>query len=194
MASFMRYYKKTKAAIILFCVLIFFVAHAWAAASGISIKSAELVPKDDSYLLNVDFEVSFSNEVEEAINKGVPLDFLVEFQIVSPREYWFDDEIISAHQRVTISYHALSRQYLINRGKHQLSFGNLQEAKEELSRLRDWAVVDKSLLKKDEGYEAALRIRLDQSKLPKPLQVDALASDAWTVASERYRWPFNPGF
>ena len=89
---------------------------------------------------------------------------------------------------ITLSYHALSRQYLLNRNNHQQSFSSLSEAREELSRLRDWQVLDKSLLKKGETYHAALRIRLDQSKLPKPLQVDIIGSENWNMVSQRYRW------
>ncbi len=93
---------------------------------------------------------------------------------------------------MTVSYHALSRQYLINRDSHQQSFATLQEAKAAFSRLREWQVLDKNLLKKGESYQAALRVRLDQSKLPKPLQVDALGSGDWNMVSERYRW--TPAF
>ena len=186
---FMRYCRKTNLPILLLCIFSFcFVTFVWAADSSLHIKTAELIPVEDVYVLNADFEVNFSNEVEEALNKGVLLNFLVEFQIVSPRQYWFDDEIVTTSSRVTFSYHALSRQYLINRNNHQLSFATLQEAKNEFSHLRDWRVVEKALLKKGENYNAALRIRLDQSRLPKPLQVDVLANDDWNMVSERYRW------
>lgn len=164
------------------------MASVWAADSSLHIKMAELVPAENSYLLNTDFEVSFSEEVEKALNKGVPLHFLIEFQLVSPVRYWFDDEITIASTEVTLSYHALSRQYLVNRGKDQLSFPNLQEAKAELSQLRGWKVFSKSLLVKGEEYFAALRVRLDQSQLPKPMQVDALSSEDWNMVSERHRW------
>jgi hypothetical protein len=152
------------------------------------IKSAELVSSDEQYLLNADFELNLSEEVEDALNRGVQLNFLVEFQLTSPRKYWFDDEIITVTNNVALSYHALSRQYLINRNKHQQSFVNLAEAKAEFTRLREWKVFDKSLLKDDETYLAALRVRLDQSKLPKPIQVDALGSEQWNMISQRYRW------
>ncbi|HLD10146.1 MAG TPA: DUF4390 domain-containing protein, partial [Methylophilaceae bacterium] len=135
-----------------------------------------------------DFDLNLSGAVEEAVNKGVPLTFLIEFQITSPRRYWFDDEIVTATNIVTISYHALSRQYLVNRDNHQQSFASLQEAKVEFSHLREWQVLEKNLLIKGENYQAALRVRLDQSKLPKPLQVDALGSEDWNIVSERYRW------
>ena len=188
MASFMRYYKKTNALLGWFFFALFAAPLVWAAASSLSIKTAELVAVDETYVLNADFDLNLSGAVEEAVNKGVPLNFLIEFQVTSPRRYWFDDEIVTVTNMVTISYHALSRQYLINRDNHQQSFASLQEAKAEFSHLREWQVLEKSLLKKDENYQAALRVRLDQSKLPKPLQVDAIGSEDWNIVSERYRW------
>jgi hypothetical protein len=189
----MRYCKKIRTLAFWGCLLMLGIASlAWAASGKLEIKTAELVANEEAYLLNADLELNFSPEVEEAINKGVPLNFLIEFQVVSPRQYWFDDEIVSVSQRVGLSYHALSRQYLINSANHQKTFATLEEAKEEFSHLRDWVVVEKSLLKKGENYQAALRVRLDQSRLPKPLQVDALSSEAWNLVSQRYRW--TPSF
>jgi hypothetical protein len=161
---------------------------AYAAASSIQIKSAELQLQDDYYSLSADVDIGFDNEIEEAINKGVPLDFLVEFQIVSPRKYWFDDEIVTTSQNITLSYHALTKQYLVNRGVHQKSFETLSEAKQELTELSDWKVVEKSVLEKNEVYNAALLIRLDQTKLPKAIQVDAIASEKWNLSSQKFEW------
>ena len=87
-----------------------------------------------------------------------------------------------------MSYHALSRQYLLKVGGHQQSFATLAEAKDELSRLRNWKVLDKSQIEDGEHYQAILRFRLDPSRLPKALQVEALGSEKWTMVSERYRW------
>ncbi|ABE48454.1 MULTISPECIES: DUF4390 domain-containing protein [Methylobacillus] len=173
----------------MFLLLALVSYQAIAIQSSLSIESAELVASEDGdYLLDADFDLTLSPGLEEAVNKGVPLNFLVEFQLVSPRRYWFDDEIVSLTSKVSLSYHALSRQYLVNRDGHQLSFASIQEAKEEISRLRNWQVIDGSLLKKGEPYQAGLRMRLDQSKLPKALQVDTLSSEDWNMASERFRW------
>lgn len=186
-AFFTRYYKKTNLTVILLCSL-FFVSTASAEDSHLLIKKAELVASEDQYLLNAELDLELSEEVEEAINSGVQLNFLLEFQLTKPQEYWFDDEIITVSRNITISYHALSRQYLINHNQHQQTFFSLSEAKAEFIKLRAWKMFDKSLLKKDETYLAALRIRLDQSKLPKPIQIDAIGSEQWNLVSQRYRW------
>ena len=52
---------------------------------------------------------------------------------------------------------------------------------------------DKSpLVKKRDGYQAGLRMKLDLAQLPKPLQVNALASKDWNLDSEWHRWNINP--
>lgn len=183
MAFFTRFCKKTSLifALLLVCAQAF-------AASSLQIKSAELSPQEEFYTLDANVEVKFDKEIEEAINKGVPLSFLVEFQIVSPRQYWFDDEIVTQTQNVNISYHALSRQYLVTRGDHQLSFDSLGEATKELGNFKDWRVVEKSLIEKGESYKAALLIRLDKTKLPKAIQVDTLSTEKWNLASEKFEW------
>ena len=195
MVYFMHSYKKInfslfKILTLLSALLLSF--NLYAAPGAIHIKNAELIPVDERYILNSDFDLTLNNVLEDALTKGVPLTFLVEFQITTPRTYWFDDEIITQSYRVSLSYHALSRQFLINRNKTQFSYTNLQQAKEALTKIKDWTVVDKSLLKKGEPYQAALRVRLDQSKLPKPLQVEASGSENWSLVSERYQW--TPAF
>jgi hypothetical protein len=192
MGCFMPYYKKTKHVFLrlIFMLGMLLTLHSAQAGnpSNIHIKSAELTLVEDAYVLNSEFDISLSPFIEDALNKGIPLTFLVEFQLSTPRKYWFDDEVVSQSHHLTLSYHALSRQYLINRSGRQQSYSSLQKAKEDLSKIKDWAVLDKRVLKKGEAYQAALRVRLDQSKLPKPLQVEAAGSEDWSILSERYRW------
>lgn len=183
----MRYWKRCNwFAQCLLCLCLWCVDSAL--ADGITVKNAELVATGDAYQLNADFDIDVSAEVEEALSRGVPLNFLIEFQLVAPRRYWFDDEISSASQRVRLSYHALSRQYLINLPNHQKSFATLPEALEELSHVSDWIVLEKTQVAKGEIYQGRLRLRLDHTRLPKALQVEALSSEKWNLVSERYRW------
>lgn len=186
---FTRYCKKFSLLAVITVLCCVFQAQA---EENIQIKSAQLTAVGESYQLDADFEINFPPELEAALNKGVPLDFLLEFQLVMPRKYWFDDEIVTVSQQIRFSFHALSRQYLVTAGRHQKSFATLEEAKDELAVLRNWLVVDKSHIVKGENYQASLRLRLDPASLPKALQVEALGSEKWTLVSERYRW--TPAF
>ena len=184
MASFMRYCKK----ISVFFALMFACAWASAASSSIVIKNAELQLAEEAYKLSADIDVSFDESIEEAINKGVPLNFIVEFRVVSPRKYWFDNEIVTTTTNFTLSYHALSRQYLVSHNGHQTSYETLSEAKLELMEIDDWKVLDKVLVEKNQTYKATLLMQLDQSKLPKALQVEAIGSENWDLKSQKFEW------
>lgn len=200
MASFMRYYKKIKK-ILLACVIPLFIgmtfthqanaANVVNAINSITVKSADLIPVDDSYVLDADVDIKFNDDIVEALLKGFELNFLIEFQLVSPRKYWFDDEIVTVTNHVALTYHALSRQYLIIRGDQQKTFATLDDAIAELANIHDIKVFTKSDVEKGLVYKAALLMRLDPHKLPKALQVDALSSDEWKMLSQRYEWSPN---
>ncbi len=187
MVYFMQYCKKISVVFGLFCWL----GLALASSSAIIIRYAELTPADDALVLNADVDIHVDQAIEEAINKGVPLNFLIEFQLVKPHKYWFDDEIVTLSKEVILSYHALTRQYLVKHETHQKSFETLGEALQALMQISDWKVVAKKELEKGESYQAALLMRLDKTKLPKAIQVDAIGSEDWNLVSPVFEWPIK---
>ena len=163
-----------------------------AQAEGIAIKKAELTPSEEWYYLNADVQVGLTPALEEALSKGISLNFTLEFELTRARWYWLDESIASVRQNLRISYHALTRQYHFSSNSGNKAFNTLTEAKDELSRVVDWKVLDRNVLKKDAPYHAAVRMRLDVKQLPKPLQVEALGSKDWDLASDWQRVNINP--
>ncbi len=184
--------RRTITAILLWCCLSLIST---AMAEGIQVKSAELELADEiNYQVKAEFEINFSAKLEEAIAKGVPISFVMEFGVIKSRWYWLDEELVKAQQVLKVSYNALTRQYQLSAGPLHKNFSSLAEVKAELGKVHEWVVFDRALIKKRNltGYEAILRMRLDVSQLPKPLQVNALASKEWNLDSEWYRWPLVP--
>lgn len=161
-------------------------------AEGIVVKNAELVATDEWYYLNVDFNVGWNPALEEALNKGISLNFMLEFELSKSRWYWFDESVVSVRQNLRLSYHALTRQYQFSGHNHNKSFSTLAEAQEELNRVVGWKVFDRNLLKKGTPYNVAVRMRLDLKQLPKPLQIDALGSKDWDLAADWHRGTITP--
>lgn len=162
--------------------------HVLANTSSIVIKGAELTLEGEVYKLNADLEIELDEKIREAINKGVSVEFLYMFELVSPRTFWFDKEIVSTSTSISVSYHALSRQYLVNQSGRQTSHEILSEAMIELIQLYDWKVLDHFKIKSDSEYKASLRVKLDKTKLPKAMQVEAIGSEDWNLASEKFEW------
>ena len=71
-------------------------------------------------------------------------------------------------------------------------FESLDDVERFISRVSSRPVARADMLTKGARYEAALRIRLDVTQLPKPFQVNALALREWQLASDWQRWSFTP--
>lgn len=178
----------------LLLVLAFIAA---AAASGsvlgdvIEARNVSVVQGDDALVVRADFEFELTQRLEEALTHGVALYFVVEFELVRPRWYWFDEKAASEKLTLRLAYHTLSRQYRVSRGALYQNFPTLAEALRTVGTVRDWAVVERERLKPEEGYVALLRMRLDTTQLPKPLQVSAFTSREWALASDWTRVAFT---
>jgi hypothetical protein len=173
--------------------LILLLAAQTAQAIEISIRNLQLEATDDGYSLVADANINFNTRLEEAVNKGVVLYFSADFELTRPRWYWLDEQIIRRSKTFQLSYHALTRQYRLSTGALHQSYTTLDEALRAMSHLRNWQVLDKSEVKADQNYIAALRLRLDLSQMPKTFQVSALANKDWNLSSDWLRWIFSPG-
>ncbi len=162
------------------------------AADGITVSSASVDLTDDGWQLNSEFNITFSPRLEEAVNRGVPLYFVVEFEIARPRWYWFDEKPIQLSQTYKISYTPLLRQYRISVGNASQNFTRFDEVTRVLSRLRGLPVASKNGLASGVAYQASVRMRLDTAQLPKPFQFDAISTRDWSLASDWYRWSVTP--
>jgi len=160
-------------------------------AEDIEVQEANLRAADEGVVLNAEFEFQLGPRLSEAIVNGVPLYFVIEFDLTRPRWYWFDEKTASKRMQVRLSYHALSRQYRLSTGVVQQNFETLEEAVAVLRHVRNWLVVERGTTVSDARYEAAVRMRLDTALLPKPIQVSALTSRDWNLESPWRRFTFR---
>jgi hypothetical protein len=165
--------RRTAFLAVLFAVL----AYTGAALSAeIEVQDATLRAVEDGLVLDADFALDLTPRLTEVVANGVPLYFRVEFELTRKRWYWFDEHAASRQLQLRLSYHALSRQYRLSTGLLQQNFATLEEALNVLKHVRNWLVVDRTVTFADADYEAALRMRLDTTLLPKPFQLSALTS------------------
>ena len=175
-----------------FLALLLLAIVPFARAEGIEVTSATVEPSEDGWMLDATFDMQFSQRLEEAVNRGVPLYFVVEFELARPRWYWFDEKPVQLSQTYRISYTPLLRQYRLAVGSVYQNFTRFEEVTRVLSRLRGWHVAEKGALKKDQVYQASVRMRLDTAQLPKPFQLNAISSRDWTLDSDWHRWTITP--
>lgn len=159
-------------------------------AAEIQVSNPRLEVGDDGYVLSADFRFELKPRLEEAVARGVVLYFVVDYELTRERWYWLDQTVAAGSLTYSLSYHALTRQYRLSTGGLHQSFATLDEALAVLSRLRNWPVIDKAdtAVRPGETYQAALRLRLDVTQLPRPFQITALGNKDWTLASDWKIW------
>ena len=161
-------------------------------AGSIEPQQVALMATDEGYALSAEFAVDLGARIEEAVARGVPLYFNLEFDLTRARWYWANEHVADRKLEYRLAYNALTRQYRMSAGGLHQNFSSLAEALRVISRVAALHVIDKSAIKTGETYNAALRLSLDRSQLPKPLQVDALANRDWQVDAKVLRWQFTP--
>jgi len=147
-----------------------------ARADVVPVKSAELRIDESEVLLSAEFDLALTPTLEEALQNGVSLYFVLEFELGRPRWYWLDEKVAQ-----------LTVQYRLGQ-----TFESLDDVERFIGRVSSRPVARADMLTKGARYEAALRIRLDVTQLPKPFQINALALREWQLASDWFRWGFTP--
>ncbi len=175
---------------ILFAVLTC-VAVLAARADEIEVRDARLVASDDGLTLEADFAFDLNPRLGEIVANGVPLYFVVEFELTRLRWWWFDEKAAAKRMQLRLSYHPLTRQYRLSTGMLQQQFHTLDEALHVLKRVRNWLVVERGVTLAEANHEAAVRMRLDIGLLPKPFQVSAITSRELHLESGWRRFAFR---
>src|SRR5205085_11079107 len=129
----------------------------------IEVREARLHAVEEGLVLDSDFSFELTPRLAEVVSNGVPLYFRVDFELTRRRWYWFDETTATRRLQLRLSYHALSRQYRLSTGLLQQNFATLEEALNVLRRVRNWLVVDRSVSLSAGDYEAAVRMRHDNS-------------------------------
>src|SRR5258707_13417694 len=163
-----------------------------ALAQPIQVNNAGLEIAETRYFLNADFHLDLSGPLLEALNNGVSLGFLVEFELTRPRWYWFDEKAASEKLELRLSYLPLAQQYRLSSGTLYQNFPTLTEALQALGRVHGWPVLGQDQVDNGKKYVASVRLRLDPAQLPAPFRVSSVTNREWTLASEWKRFPFVP--
>jgi hypothetical protein len=146
----------------------------------------------EAYWLSADIRIAVSAKMEELLERGVPLYFVTEVEVLRPRWYWADESVFKTAQSVRLSYQALTRQYRVTRGALGLSFTNLGDALRAVGTVRAWRIADSRAFASRSSHDLYVRFRLDKSQLPKPFQLTMITESEWAPASEWKRFSFTP--
>ncbi len=156
----------------------------------------EVNADEDAYFLQATFNFDLPIGVEEALNKGVPLFFIAEVDVLKERWYWSDKLITHSERHMRLSYQPLTRRWKIHVSSQPISntglgvamgqsFDSLSEALAIVRRVTRWKIADKHEIDPGNRYHYNFNFRLDLSQLPRPLQMGAIGDSEWVMSFTR---------
>src|SRR3954463_12900268 len=127
-----------------FLVLVALLAAPALRAEDNEVGDVSLRAVEEGLVLDADFSFDLTPRLADVVANGVPLYFVVEFELGRRRWYWLDELAASKKLEMRVSYHPLSRQYRLSTGPLQQNFESLSDALNVLKHVRNWLVVDRS--------------------------------------------------
>lgn len=163
-----------------------------AAEAALYVRTADVSVAADGWYLDAAFQLVLGDVLEDALAKGVALTFVTEFALRAERWYMWDRTVAEFEQGYRLTFNTLTRQYRVAAGALTQNVDSLAEALSLLSQVRSRFIIGRDQLEAGREYTARLRMRLDTTALPKPFQLNAIASKGWNLASEWHRWTVRP--
>jgi hypothetical protein len=131
--------------------------------------------------------------IEEALQKGIPMIFLAEAEVLRERWYWTNKKVASAERHMRLAYQPLTRRWRLNVGTGFINssnlglalnqyFDSLPEALAAVQRLSRWKIADVADLDLEQSHLVEFRFRLDLSQLPRPFQIGMLGQSDWNIS------------
>ena len=164
-----------------------------ARAEGFAVDQASVALVDGVYQVDARLTYQLDGKPREALENGVPLVLEVELRVQQVREYLWNETIAEVLMRHKLNYRALTQQYQLenlNTGEIE-SFTSLSSALNYLRQLRNFPLIDESLLQADAPYLLGVRANLDIESLPTPLRALAYVTPDWYRSSAWYTLPLR---
>jgi hypothetical protein len=165
-----------------------------ASAQELNIDSASTRLAGNVYLLDAHIDYVLTPKALDALHNGVPLTLELQIEVTRDRTFLWDEDIASLEQRYQIRYHPLTQQYIVKNLNTGISaaYPSLKAALDALGLIKDFPMLDRSLLSPKAEYRVHLLALLDIEALPAPLRPLAYLSRGWHLSSDWYSWPLKP--
>ena len=115
-----RFFPLRLAAVLWIALALCLAAAEPARADAIAVQRASLQADGNGWNLEARFDFGLNSNLEDAVNKGIPLYFTTDFELSRPRWYWFDEQPVSVSQTIRLSFQPLTREYRVSSGGLQL--------------------------------------------------------------------------
>jgi hypothetical protein len=156
-----------------------------ARAQGVELATLQVNRSEDGVALEFAVRVTLPKAVEDALQRGVPVYFVAEAQLLRRRWYWRDERVARVQRQWRIAYQPLTSTWRVGLGGLNQSLPSLAEALAAVSRSSGWKLAEPQAIDPDSRYNVEFSYRLDTTQLPGPMQFGLGGPGDWALGAER---------
>ena len=171
----------------------FFVSVTSVDAKTINLSSVHTYIENDIYYLDAAFDLQLSEEAQKALRHGIAIEIHTEFQLYEKRNWLWDKKVNQIILMYRLEHHPLTEDYLtvdLITGVRS-SYISLEGAINHISSISKMALFDKSVLDKEQQYNARIRSYIDLESLPTPIRPQSYFSSNWNISSKWHEWEID---
>ena len=157
-----------------------------ASSQGVDVPTLATFRSEGTLALEFTVRLTLPRAVEEALQRGVPIYFAAEAQLLRNRWYWRDERVARVSRSWRLAYQPLTGFWRVSLGGLNQTYPSLAEALAVATRSTNWKLADLSQLDPDKSYYVEFSYKLDTTQLPGPMQF-GLGSQGgdWAVGASR---------
>lgn len=156
------------------------------------VDSLRLERAEDGLYLSASVQFELPALAEDALQKGIPMFFVADAQVLRDRWYWSDRVVAETTRYFRLSYQPLTRRWRLNISSVPFSnsglgvvlgqnFDNYSDAVASIQRFSRWKIAERDVIEADAVHTVNFRFRLDMSQLPRPFQIGAVGRSGWNL-------------
>ena len=164
--------------------------------SQVEVSQLRLERSEGALLLQSTLRLDLSSTIEDALQKGMPIYFVTEVELMRDRWYWYDKKVGNATRHYRLAYQPLTRKWRLNVSRDPIgavglasslsqTFETLPEALSAIRRTVNWKLADLSDIEIDNKLTLSFKFRLDVSQLPRPFQMMAGSQAEWNLSAQK---------
>lgn len=154
-------------------------------AEDVELKTFELRRESEGVVLDFATQFELPRSVDEALHKGLALNFVAEAELQRSRWYWRDARVATATRTWRLTWQPLARTYRVNFGALSQSYTELAEALAVVQRSAHWRIAEPIAADDDSHYYLIFSYRLDTALLPRPMQFGIGGAADWQLSVDR---------
>jgi len=130
-----------------------------------------IVIRNSTYELMIDIKLKdvFSEELKQALSKGIPIDIAFSVSLFEVHNFWFDKKIISRTTVHQVRFDTLKKVYRIQRSWQNQGFiaeKNFRAAQRIMSEINGFKVIPLTRLEKGTQYQLRIKSELQDRSYP----------------------------